>query len=167
VGFFPLSIHYVEVLMSKIEQMVMELARPIAEKIGLEVVEVEYGKKHNGMNLTIFIHKEGGVTLADCERLHKLLDAPLDELNPTDDKPYTLNVSSLGLDRPLKTKADFDRNMGKELHIKLYRAIEGKKEYKGVLTGFEDGIIKIRLSDGKAFEIRQSDAAKVTLYIDI
>jgi ribosome maturation factor RimP len=153
--------------MSKIKQMVMELAKPIAEKLGLEVVEVEYAKKHNGMNLTIFIHKEGGVTLADCERLHKLLDAPLDELNPTDDKPYILNVSSLGLDRPLKTKADFDRNIGKELHIKLYRAIEGKKEIKGTLIGFDDGIIKIMPSDGTVREIKQADASKVTLNINI
>lgn len=153
--------------MSKIKQMVMELAKPIAEKLGLEVVEVEYAKKHNGMNLTIFIHKEGGVTLADCERLHKLLDAPLDELNPTDDKPYILNVSSLGLDRPLKTKADFDRNIGKELHIKLYRAIEGKKEIKGTLIGFDDGIIKIMPSNGTVREIKQADASKVTLNINI
>ncbi|NLK17615.1 MAG: ribosome maturation factor RimP [Clostridiales bacterium] len=153
--------------MSKIKQMVMELAKPIAEKLELEVVEVEYAKKHNGMNLTIFIHKEGGVTLADCERLHKLLDAPLDELNPTDDKPYILNVSSLGLDRPLKTKADFDRNIGKELHIKLYRAIEGKKEIKGTLIGFDDGIIKIMPSDGTVREIKQADASKVTLNINI
>lgn len=153
--------------MAKVEEMVMELAKPIADEIGIEVVEVEYAKKHNGMNLTIFIDKKGGVTLNDCERLHKLLDAPLDELNPTDDKPYTLNVSSLGLDRPIKTEADFFRNIGKELHIKYYRNIEGKKEIIGILLDYADGIIKIKPSDGIVREIRQADAAKVTLYINI
>ena len=99
--------------MKNVKQQVFDLVAPIAESFGLEVVEVEYAKKHDGMNLTVFIDKEGGITINDCETLHRAIDEPLDQLNPTDDQPYILNVSSLGLDRPLTTQRDFIRNKGK------------------------------------------------------
>ena len=73
----------------KISENIFRLVKPIAEGLGLELVEVEYVKKHDGMNLTVFIDKEGGVTIDDCEALHMAIDAPLDELNPTNDAPYS------------------------------------------------------------------------------
>jgi len=72
--------------------MVYNLAKPFADEFGLELVEVNYEKKHDGMNLTITIDKEGGVDINDCEKLHRAIDEPLDQLNPTDDHPYILNV---------------------------------------------------------------------------
>ena len=114
--------------MKNVKQQVFDLVAPIAESFGLEVVEVEYAKKHDGMNLTVFIDKEGGITINDCEMLHRAIDEPLDQLNPTDDQPYILNVSSLGLDRPLTTQRDFIRNKGKEIEVntldKLYDFIK-------------------------------------------
>ncbi|MBR2303370.1 MAG: ribosome maturation factor RimP, partial [Clostridia bacterium] len=94
---------------SKVCELVENLVLPFAEQCGVELVEVEYAKKVNGMNLTIFIDKEEGVSLNDCEKLHRLIDEPLDVLDPTDGKAYILNVSSLGIDRPLKTERDFKR----------------------------------------------------------
>ena len=93
--------------MSKISDDVQEFLTPIVNGCGCEIVEVEFAKKYNGDNLTIFIDKKGGVTLEDCERVHNAVDAPLDELNPTQDKPYTLNVSSPGIDRPIISDKDY------------------------------------------------------------
>lgn len=137
--------------MSKITQAVYELAKPLADGFGLELVEVLYEKKHNGMNLTLVIDKTGGVGIDDCEKLHRAIDGPLEDLNPTDDKPYILNVSSPGLDRPLTLPWDFKRNMGKEILVKLYAPLNGKKLYRGVLVDF----------DGQNFTIEEGGAKTV------
>ena len=121
---------------------VVELVEPLVEKfasdLGLDLVEVEYVKKPNGFNLTIFIDKQGGVSIDDCERLHNLIDEPLDELNPTNNQPYILNVSSCGLDRPLKTIKDFIRCKGREVEVKFYAPYEGRKSYVGIIDGVEN-----------------------------
>ena len=124
--------------MKNVKQRVEELVVPIAQEMDLEVVEVEYAKKHDGMNLTIFIDKATGVTINDCEKLHRAIDLPLDELNPTDDQPYTLNVSSLGLDRPLTTPRDFSRNLGKEIEVVFFAPFEGSKKHSGILQSFDE-----------------------------
>lgn len=123
--------------MSKIADSVMNLVAPIAEKLGLEVVEVAYEKKYDGMNLTVFIDKDGGVSIDDCEKLHRAIDEPLDRLDPIEGS-YTLNVSSLGIDRPLKTDRDFKRNLNKKITVKLYSPLNGKKKFSGVLLSFDD-----------------------------
>ncbi|MEG1711428.1 MAG: ribosome maturation factor RimP, partial [Clostridia bacterium] len=124
---------------SKVETDVFELVKPFAEQFGLELIEVEYAKKVDGMNLTIYIDKEGGVMIDDCEKLHKAIDEPLDELNPTNDASYTLNVSSQGLDWPLKTDRDFNKSKGKEITVKLYtKDKDGKKKFDGVLEDFDE-----------------------------
>ena len=100
--------------MGKVSEQVLELVRPIAEQFGLEVLEVLYEKKYDGMNLTVVIDKDGGVTIEDCEKLHRAIDEPLDNLDPIEGA-YILNVSSPGLDRPLKTERDYKRNVGKKI----------------------------------------------------
>lgn len=152
---------------SKTVEIVEKIVTPFAENLGLEIIEIEYTKKFNGMNLTIYIHKDGGVSIDDCEKLHRLIDEPLDIANPTDDKPYILNVSSPGLDRPLKSQKDFDRNIGKELQIKFYAPYQNKKEIDGVLTEFKDQMIILKTEDDKIHQIKLEDAAKVTLKIKI
>ena len=92
-----------ESFMSKISDKVQEFITPIVEGLGCEIVEVEFAKKQNGDNLTVFIDKKGGVTINDCEMVHNAINEPLDELNPTEAKPYTLNVSSPGIDSPSVT----------------------------------------------------------------
>lgn len=129
---------------SKIINLVETKITPIIEKMGYEVVEIEYAKKVDGMNLTFYIDKVGGINIDDCEKVHKAIDKPLDDLNPTNDEKYILSVSSVGLDRPLKTDKDLKRNIGKEIDIKLYKPIDKKKEFTGILIAFdnEDVIIK-------------------------
>lgn len=152
---------------SKVTESVQEFVQPYAATLGLEVAEVEYQKKHNGMNLTIFIYKPDGVSIEDCEKLHRLINVPLDELNPTDDAPYTLNVSSLGLDRPFKTEADYRRNIGKEIEVKFYASIDGKKSAVGELVSFSDGIITIKQTNGAIKKYDKQSAAKVVLKLKI
>ena len=117
--------------MSKISEEVEKFLSPIVEELGCEIVEVEFAKKYNGDNLTMFIDKKGGVTIEDCEKVHSAIDEPLDELNPTQDRPYTLNVSSPGIDRPIVTDKDYNRNIGEVLEVKLFQAIDKKKVFVG------------------------------------
>ena len=95
--------------MAKTIEIVKEKICPIISELGYEVVDVEYSKKVDGMNLTFYIDSPNGITLDDCERVHKAIDGPLDELDPTGDATYILNVSSCGLDRPIKTDSDLKR----------------------------------------------------------
>lgn len=134
--------------------------------MGYELYEVEYSKKQNGMNLTLFITKgEESITLADCEKVHKMADLELDVLNPTNDAPYYLNVSSVGLDKPLRTDKDFVRAMGKEVEIKLFTPFMSKKEYEGNLSSFDEENITIE-SDGTTAVLPRKNVALCKFHID-
>ena len=150
--------------MGKVADSVYELVTPIAESMGLTVLEVEYAKKFDGMNLTVVIDKEGGVTINDCERLHRAIDAPLDELDPID-VAYTLNVSSPGLDRPLKLMWDYKRNLGKKIKVKLYKPLDGKKTIDGVLTSYDEDTFTVDVGKTQITFIKK-ETAQVTPIIE-
>ena len=151
--------------MGKVADQVFELVAPIAEGFGLEVIEVLYEKKYDGMNLTVVIDKEGGVTIDDCERLHRAIDGPLDELDPID-VAYILNVSSPGLDRPLTLERDYKRNLNKKISVKLYKPLDGKKAYDGVLIGYDEESFTIEMKNGKQITFNKKDTAKVEPIIE-
>ena len=151
--------------MGKVSEQVMALVQPIAESFGLEVIEVLYEQKYDGMNLTIVIDKENGVTIDDCEKLHRAIDGPLDELDPIDTS-YILNVSSPGIDRPLKTERDYRRNLNKKISVKLYTPMENKKNYEGVLIAFDDETFTVELKNGKQIIFNKKDTAKVEPVIE-
>ncbi|MGN1040739.1 MAG: ribosome maturation factor RimP, partial [Candidatus Fimimonas sp.] len=115
-------------------------------------------------NLTIVIDKEGGVTIDDCEMLHKAIDAPLDELDPIENS-YTLNVSSPGLDRPLKLDWDYKRNLGKKISVKLYKPFLGKKTFQGVLASFDETSFVLD-AGGKQITFLKKDTAVVLPVIE-
>ena len=152
--------------MAKVTEQVTQLVVPIANEFGLEVVEVEYAKKFDGMHLTIFIDKEGGVTINDCEKLHRAIDAPLDELDPIDVQ-YTLNVSSLGIDRPLKIERDYKRNLNKKITVKLYKADENKnKKYDGVLISYDETTFTIETDKKQIITFDKKTTAHVEPVIE-
>lgn len=122
---------------------------PIIEKMGYDVLEVEYAKKVDGMNLTFFIDKPEGITLDDCEKVNNAITDLLDEINVSDDAPYILNVSSAGLDRPIKNQKDFNRNKGKQVEIKLYVPYNKQKLYTGALIGFDEKGYTIKNDKGE------------------
>ena len=122
---------------------------PVIEKMGYDVLEVEYAKKVDGMNLTFFIDKPEGITLDDCEKVNNAITDLLDEINVSDDAPYILNVSSAGLDRPIKNQKDFNRNKGKQVEIKLYVPYNKQKLYTGALIGFNEKGYTIKNDKGE------------------
>ena len=129
----------------KIEQSVIEKIQPAVTALGYEIVDVEFEKKNGEDNLTIFIDIPSGVSLDDCEKVHYAVDPLLDELDPTAGKPYILNVASPGLDRPFKKQRDYERNYGKEVEIKLYAPLKGKKVYEGVLVARDENSLTLNL----------------------
>ncbi|RVU54177.1 ribosome maturation factor RimP [Anaerosphaera multitolerans] len=127
---------------SELLNTVYEIAKKCADKLSYEVVDVEYqeGSKHD--LLSIFIYKDNGIDLDDCSFMSRDVEQKLDELNLIE-KPYYLEVSSPGLDRPLKTKDDYRRNLGKEVEIKLFAPLNGIKNYEGILENYNDESVYI------------------------
>lgn len=132
---------------NSISKLVEEHLKPIVESLGYELVEVKYAKERTGMALTLFIYSKNGISLDDCEKVSNAIDAPLDNLNPTNDEPYTLNVSSLGLDRPIKTADDVRRCLGCEVEVKLYAPINNQKIFTGVLAEYDQNGISLKIDD--------------------
>lgn len=147
--------------MSKICENVQAVILPILEKMNVELVEVEFKKRGDSdSTLTIYIDKEGGVSLDDCEAVHNAIDAPLDELDPTDGKPYTLNVSSPGLDRPFKTLRDYKKHLNEEIEISLYKPVDGVKKFEAVLEEVDDGFNYVKVSyKGKTIQLNIKEIA--------
>ena len=105
-------------------------------------MDVEFDKRSEA--LTVFIETADGVDLDTCEKFHNAIMEPIDELDPSLGAPYTLNVSSPGLDRPFKSKRDFERNLQKEVEVKLFAPLKGKKFLDGVLTEFDENSITLK-----------------------
>ena len=121
----------------KLTDRIFEITEPTVRELGYELFDVEFQKEYENWVLTLFIDKEGGVSLDDCELVSNAIDPILDEADPID-QPYYLSVSSIGLDRPLKKDKDFARNIGNVLDVRLYAPTNGKKELTGRLVSFTD-----------------------------
>jgi len=117
-----------------------QIGLPVAVDMGLEWVEATLHKENGGKHLRIFLDKEGGLTLDDCERYHKNIQPLLEEI----DYDF-LEVSSPGLDRPIQTIRDFQKNKGKPVELKLYAPVDGQKLYYGVLQAMDDQSVTIEL----------------------
>ena len=145
---------------SRVEEAVEKIAEEILANTDYELVDVEYVKERDWF-LRVYIDKEGGIGLDDCQEVSGLLDEKLEELNIINDR-YILEVSSPGLDRALKKEKDFKREMGKLVDITLYKAIDCEKMITGKLTGYTKDIITI----DETREIALKDIALVRLHID-
>jgi ribosome maturation factor RimP len=145
---------------NRVEEAVEKIAEEILANTDYELVDVEYVKECDWF-LRVYIDKEGGIGLDDCQEVSGLLDEKLEELNIINDR-YILEVSSPGLDRALKKEKDFKREMGKVVDITLYKAIDGEKMITGKLTGYTKDIITI----DETREIALKDIALVRLHID-
>ena len=137
----------------KSEKEIAEFLRPIADREGVELVDVEV-KLSKNPSLTVFIETEDGVDLDTLERFHNAIDAPLDEFDPSFSQPYTLNVSSPGLDRPFKTDRDYERNLGLDVEVRLYAPIKGQKFFEGTLVGYDGNTLTLLTNGGETkFEL--------------
>ncbi len=146
--------------MAKVTELTAQLARPIVEEQGCTLWDVEYVKEAGTWILRIYIDKEGGVSINDCEAVSRPLSDKLDEVDPIEGS-YTLEVSSAGADRALKKPEHFAAFLGSMVEVRLYRALEGRKEHVGVLEAYEDGTVT--LEGGPRFE--KKDIAQVRLHV--
>ena len=147
-------------LSKKISDICQEKFEPIINELGYELLEVEYTKKNDGQNMSFIIDKDGGILIEDCELVHKTIDPILDELNPTNDQPYILNVCSPGLDRPIKNQRDFLRNKNKMVEVKLYAPLNHKKLYIGKLVRYDD-VIAIEDENSNIIEFEPKMVANI------
>ena len=152
--------------MSKIKDRCEEKLRPIIEDLGYELIEVNYQKVAGEMNLIFTIDSDTPITIDDCEKVTKAIDPILEEMNPTDDRPYILSVSSPGIDRPLKSKRDFDRNIGKEIEITLFKKLENKKTFIGILDNYDENSITI-IQEEKPVIIKREIIAHIVPVIKV
>lgn len=148
----------------KVADLVYENIKPLFRD-DIRLVEVEYVKRNDGMHLVIYIDKDGGVNIDDCVKVNDLINQTIDDLNPTGDASYVLDVSSYGLDRPLKYDWQFKKYQNQKVNVKLYRKIDGKKEFVATLLGKDEKGFIFNIDD-ENFTINTADVAYITPYIE-
>ena len=147
------------------EQKAEALAEPIISSFGFELVDVEYVKEAGSWYLRLYIDKEGGITIDDCEAVSRLFSDKLDEEDFIDDA-YIMEVSSPGLGRPLKKEKDFKRSLGKEVEIRTYRPIDKQKEFFGILSAYDETHVTIALDDQETRVFQRAEIALIRLSFD-
>ena len=149
------------VLVDKVKQ----IAEPMLRSLGLELVEVEYAGSQRSGTLRVFIDKEKGVTLDDCERVSRYLSQALDVEDPIPHH-YTFEVSSPGLDRPLRKRDDFVRSVGKKVKVKTSAPIDNQKVFTGRLADFKEERVVLQLEGGKEIVIPLDQIAQARLEVE-
>ena len=149
--------------MAKVTDLTAALAEPIVQEQGCSLWDVEYVREAGQWFLRVYIDKEGGVSIQDCEAVSRPLSDALDEADPIEGS-YVLEVSSAGADRPLKRPEHFRQFLGAQVEVRLYRALEGRKEYVGALSGYEAGDVTLQMETGAQTFLKQ-DVAQVRLYV--
>jgi ribosome maturation factor RimP len=148
----------------KVEQETEKLLIPIAEPLGITVYDVEFVKEGADLYLRAYIEKEGGVTVNDCEAVHRPLSDALDEKDLIDEA-YILEVSSLGLGRPLKKDKDYNRNLGKTVELSLYKKQGDKKDFTGILKAFDKDSLTLE-EEGQEVVIERKNISRIKEYVD-
>ena len=148
----------------EVMRMVRGICESIAADLDYELVDVEYVKENGRYFLRVYIHKDGGVNLDDCQNMSEAVSEKLDKDDPIRNT-YYLEVSSPGLDRPLKTEKDLNRNMGKDIEIKLFSPLEGKKNYEGKLIDFNKESVKIEEHNLNLLEISRGKISMIRLAV--
>lgn len=149
--------------MNKTAQIVYDLALPIAQSQGVEIWDVEYLREAGQWFLRVYIDKPEGIGIDDCERFSRELDPVLDAADPISES-YVFEVSSAGAERQLKRPSDFERFIGSNVEVKLYKASDGSKIYVGALKAYVDGAVTIE-SAGMERTFDADNIAQVRLRI--
>lgn len=151
------------------EQLVFDLVKPIADQFECEIWDVRFEKEGASWYLRVFIEKEGGVNIDDCESVSRPLSDILDEKDPIP-QGYFLEVGSASIERELIRESHFNSSLGKLVKIKLFRPLDGVKEFKAILSGFNKEKLKlscpVEAGDENSREIPLSDIANIKLYDD-
>lgn len=147
------------------EQKAEAMAEPIVTEHGFELVDVEYVKEAGTWYLRLYIDKEGGITIDDCETVSREFSDKLDEEDFIQDA-YIMEVSSPGLGRPLKKEKDYKRSLGKEIEIRTYRPIDKQKEFFGILTAYDEKQVTITLENQETRVFQKAEIALIRLAFD-
>ena len=138
------------------------IVEPILQKYQFELVDVEFVKEAGSWHLRVYIDKEGGIAVDDCEVISRKLGEWLDKEDFIDES-YILEVSSPGLDRPLKKEKDFARSIGKDVEVKLFKAINKEKEFVGILKAYDEDTVTLEMEDETEMQFKRSDIARIRL----
>ena len=148
----------------KITEIVESFAKPIVEQHGCSLWDVEYVREGSERFLRLYIEKEGGIDITDCEAISRAVDPILDEKDPIAES-YHFEVCSAGLERALKRPGDFERFMGSPIMVKLYRPYNGMKEFPGILRGYEEGRVTVECGK-ETVTFEKSQVACVRLRVE-
>ena len=150
--------------MKKVTEIVAELAAPVAAEFGCELWDTEYVREAGQWFLRLYLDKAGGVDILDCENVSRKVSDLLDEVDPIEGS-YVFEVSSAGAERQLKRPSDFERFIGSPVLVKTYQNRDGRKEFPGVLRGYEDGDILLQIGT-QELRFNKSEVAMVRLRIE-
>ena len=150
--------------MKKVTDIVRELALPIVEENGCTLWDVEYVREAGQWYLRVYIDKEGGVNILDCEAISRPLSDALDEADPIETS-YIFEVTSAGAERPLKRPSDFEQFMGSPIVLKTYKPRDGRKEFSGDLTAYDNGAVEMKVG-GQVLRFEKEESALVRLRCD-
>lgn len=149
---------------NSVETAVTAIADELAAEMGMYVVDVECKKENGDRFLRIYIDKPDGVGIDDCEAFSRAIDPILDEKDPIKEA-YTLEVSSPGADRKLVFEREFLYYIGRMVDVKLYKAIDGKKEFTGILSGYDGGTAVICVDD-REIKVKTEEAVYIRLHFE-
>ena len=144
------------------ESRVEKYLLPLMDEHHFELVDVEYVREAGTWYLRAYIDKEGGIAVDDCEVISRKLGEWLDKEDFIDES-YILEVSSPGLDRPLKKEKDFARSIGKDVEVKLFKAINKEKEFVGILKAYDEDTVTLEMEDETEMQFKRSDIARIRL----
>ena len=150
--------------MKKVTEIVRELALPVVEENGCTLWDVEYVREAGQWYLRLYIDKEGGVNILDCEAISRRMSDLLDEADPIDSS-YIFEVASAGAERPLKRPGDFEQFMGSPVTLKTYKPRDGRKEFAGDLAGYDNGAVELRVGE-QTLRFEKDEIALVRLRCD-
>ena len=151
--------------MSKITEKVAALAKPVVEEEGCTLWDVEYVREAGAWYLRVFVDKEGGLSIDDCERISHRLDPMLDEADPIPDS-YVFEVGSAGAERELKRPGDFEQFLGSEVELRLYQPVNGSKSFVGKLKAYDNGDVTIE-NGSTELRFEKGRIAQVRLHVSI
>lgn len=151
--------------MKKVTEIVRELAEPVVIENGCELWDVEYVREAGQWYLRLYLDKKGGVNILDCEAVSRKVSDLLDEVDPIESS-YVFEVSSAGCERQLKRPSDFEKFMGEPILLKTYKPVAGRKEFAGVLAGYDNGSVLVDMGSGDPLWFEKADIAMVRLRVE-
>lgn len=143
-------------------ERVWKICEPIANELGLRIWDIRFLKEGVSWYLRIFIDKDSGISIDDCERMSKAIDKPLDDEDPID-QSYYLEVSSPGIERDLVRDEHFQSCLGQKIMIKTIRPVDSKRDFKGILKSFDNGMVTVTAADGSEQVFNKKETSYVKL----